>query len=97
MPANTARFYALASDANLFGDAALIRDEARLEPLQRKIEFHETDGGAMGVLERWPRREQRRGYVIQPDGRVFTWPASSPLIGFLPRCAVLALVHSLPH
>ena len=42
---NMARFYVLAIEASLFGDAALIREWGRIGTTgQRKIELHETEG-----------------------------------------------------
>ena len=50
--ANMARFYVLAIEASLFGDAALIREWGRVGTAgRRKIELYETEGGAMEALE----------------------------------------------
>jgi predicted DNA-binding WGR domain protein len=67
---NMARFYVLAIEASLFGDAALIREWGRIGTIgKRKIELHETEGSAMEALETWLRRKQRRGYITRTDCR----------------------------
>jgi predicted DNA-binding WGR domain protein len=64
------RFYVLAIEASLFGDAAVIREWGRIGTTgRRKIELHETEGGAMEALEIWLRRKQRRGYITRTDCR----------------------------
>jgi len=68
--ANMARFYVLAVETSLFGDAALIREWGRVGTAgRRKIELHESEHDAMEALETWLRRKQRRGHVPRPDCR----------------------------
>jgi predicted DNA-binding WGR domain protein len=68
--ANMARFYVLAVETSLFGDAALIREWGRIGTGgRRKIELYETEHSAMEALETWLRRKQRRGYVSRPNCR----------------------------
>jgi predicted DNA-binding WGR domain protein len=46
----------------------LIREWGRIAPAgQRKIELHESEGAALGVLDMCVRRKQRLGYVTRPD------------------------------
>jgi predicted DNA-binding WGR domain protein len=61
-----ARFYVLAIEPTLFGDAALVREWGRLGAEgRRRIDLHEDDGIAREALELWLRRKQRRGYCVQ--------------------------------
>lgn len=64
--ANMDRFYVLAIEESLFGDAALIREWGRIGTRgRRRIELYRDRGGAMEALETWLRRKQRRGYQIR--------------------------------
>jgi len=64
--ANMARFYVLAIEESLFGDAALIREWGRIGTAgRRKIELHENRDRAIEALETWLRRKQRRGYRLR--------------------------------
>ncbi|MBZ6078858.1 WGR domain-containing protein [Microvirga puerhi] len=64
--ANIARFYVLAIEESLFGNAALVREWGRIGTSgQRKVELHENEEVAIVALETWLRRKQRRGYHIR--------------------------------
>jgi predicted DNA-binding WGR domain protein len=63
---NMARYYVLAIEPSLFGDATLIREWGRLgRPGQKRIEFYETQSKAVEALETWLERKRRRGYPLR--------------------------------
>jgi predicted DNA-binding WGR domain protein len=65
---NMARYYVLAIEPSLFGDATLIREWGRIGQLgQRRIELYESLSGAVEALETWLPRKRRRGYLLR-DG-----------------------------
>ena len=60
---NMARFYALAIEDSLFGDAALLRYWGRLGTRGREVrELHASAELAQAALARWRHRKIRRGY-----------------------------------
>jgi predicted DNA-binding WGR domain protein len=62
---NMARFYVLALEPTLFGDAGLVREWGRSGCSGRRhLEFHGDDGKAREALESWLARKRRRGYEI---------------------------------
>jgi predicted DNA-binding WGR domain protein len=63
---NVARFYVLAIEATLFGDAALVREWGRLGLAgRRRIDLHPDDVSAREALELWLQRKQNRGYRLR--------------------------------
>jgi len=63
---NMSRFYVLAVEPSLFGDATLVREWGRIgKPGRRCIEVHENEGRAVESLETWLRRKQKRGYQVR--------------------------------
>ncbi len=63
---NMARYYVLAIEPSLFGDATLIREWGRLgQPGQRRVELYENRSCAVEALETWLQRKRRRGYLLQ--------------------------------
>lgn len=63
---NMARFYVLALEPTLFGDAGLVREWGRIGcPGRRRLEFHPDHGKALEALESWLARKRRRGYEIR--------------------------------
>jgi predicted DNA-binding WGR domain protein len=65
---NMARYYLLAIEPSLFGDATLIREWGRIgQSGQRRVELYETQSKAVEALETWLERKYRRGYALR-DG-----------------------------
>ena len=63
---NMARYYVLAIEPSLFGDATLIREWGRLgRPGQRRVELYENQSYAVEALETWLQRKRRRGYELR--------------------------------
>ena len=63
---NMARYYVLAIEPSLFGDASLIREWGRIgQPGQKRIELYETQPKAVEALETWLQRKRRRGYLLR--------------------------------
>ena len=63
---NMARYYVLAIEPSLFGDASLIRAWGRIgRPGQRRVELYENQSGAVEALETWLQRKRRRGYLLR--------------------------------
>jgi predicted DNA-binding WGR domain protein len=63
---NMARYYVLAIEPSLFGDATLIREWGRIgRPGQRRIELYESQSSAVEALETWLQRKRRRGYLLR--------------------------------
>ena len=63
---NMARYYVLAIEPSLFGDASLIREWGRIgQPGQKRIELYETQSKAVEALETWLQRKRRRGYLLR--------------------------------
>lgn len=63
---NMARYYVLAIEPTLFGDAALIREWGRVGmSCQRRQQFFADHAAAAVVLETWLQRKCRRGYKIE--------------------------------
>ena len=63
---NMARYYVLAIEPSLFGDATLIREWGRLgRPGQRRVELYENQSYAVEALETWLERKRRRGYPLR--------------------------------
>jgi predicted DNA-binding WGR domain protein len=63
---NIARYYVLAIEPSLFGDATLIREWGRLgRPGQRRVELYENQSYAAEALETWLERKRRRGYLLR--------------------------------
>ncbi|WP_201842393.1 WGR domain-containing protein [Microvirga zambiensis] len=63
---NMARYYVLAIEPSLFGDATLIREWGRLgRSGQRRVELYENQSCAMEALELWLERKRRRGYLVR--------------------------------
>jgi predicted DNA-binding WGR domain protein len=61
-----ARYYVLAVEPSLFGDATLVREWDRLgRPGQRRVELYENQLYAVEALETWLERKRRRGYLLQ--------------------------------
>ena len=61
-----ARFYVLAVEATLFGDAALVREWGRIGSLgRRRLDLYADPAAAAEALEVWLDRKSRRGYKIQ--------------------------------
>ncbi|UVF22814.1 WGR domain-containing protein (plasmid) [Microvirga terrae] len=68
---NMSRFYVLAIEPSLFGDATLVREWGRIgKPGRRRVELHENEGRAVESLENWLRRKQKRGYRIRAGGSI---------------------------
>jgi predicted DNA-binding WGR domain protein len=60
---NMARFYVLAIEPTLFGDAALVREWGRLGSSgRRRLDLHANEAVAAEALEIWLDRKERRGY-----------------------------------
>jgi predicted DNA-binding WGR domain protein len=63
---NMARYYVLAVEPSLFGDATLVREWGRIgKPGRRRVEIHENESGAVESLENWLQRKRRRGYQVR--------------------------------
>lgn len=61
-----ARYYVLAIEPSLFGDATLIREWGRIgRSGQRRVELYEHQSYALEALETWLERKRRRGYLLQ--------------------------------
>ena len=63
---NMARFYVLAIEPTLFGDAALVREWGRIGSLGRRcLDLHADMATAAEALDVWLERKVRRGYRVQ--------------------------------
>jgi len=63
---NMARFYVLAIEPTLFGDAALVREWGRLGSRgRRRLDLHANKAIAAEALEVWLDRKVRRGYQVR--------------------------------
>ncbi len=63
---NMARFYVLAIEPTLFGDAALVREWGRIGCLgRRRLDLHPDKVIAEEALHVWLDRKMRRGYRVQ--------------------------------
>jgi len=63
---NMARFYVLAIEPNLFGEAALAREWGRIGSLgRRRLDLHADRASAAEALEVWLERKRRRGYRVR--------------------------------
>ena len=63
---NMARFYVLAIEPTLFGDAALVREWGRIGSLgRRRLDLQADAATAVEALEVWLERKARRGYRVQ--------------------------------
>lgn len=63
---NMARFYVLAIEPTLFGDAALVREWGRVGSRgRRRLDLHAHRASAEEALEVWLARKSRRGYRIR--------------------------------
>ena len=61
-----ARFYVLAIEPTLFGDAALAREWGRIGALgRRRLDLHADMDSAVEALEVWLDRKKRRGYRVR--------------------------------
>jgi predicted DNA-binding WGR domain protein len=62
---NMARFYVLAIEPTLFGDAALVREWGRLGSRgRRRLDLFASFEGAADSLDAWLARKRRRGYRL---------------------------------
>lgn len=62
---NMARFYVLAIEPTLFGDAALVREWGRIGAQgRRRLDLHADHAAAAEALETWLMRKARRGYRL---------------------------------
>lgn len=63
---NMARFYVLAIEPTLFGDAALVREWGRIGCLgRRRVDLHADMATAAEALDVWLDRKTRRGYRVR--------------------------------
>lgn len=63
---NMARFYVLAVEPTLFGDAVLVREWGRIGSLgRRRIDLHADTATAAEALDVWLERKARRGYRVE--------------------------------
>jgi predicted DNA-binding WGR domain protein len=63
---NMARFYVLAIEPTLFGDAALVREWGRIGCLgRRRLDLHADMDTAAEALDVWLERKARRGYRVR--------------------------------
>jgi predicted DNA-binding WGR domain protein len=63
---NMARFYVLAIESTLFGDAALVREWGRIGSLgRRRLDLHADMATAAEALDVWLDRKARRGYRVR--------------------------------
>ena len=63
---NMARYYVLAIEPSLFGEATLTREWGRIGRRgQRRVEIYDSFGRAAEELEAWLKRKSRRGYVVR--------------------------------
>jgi predicted DNA-binding WGR domain protein len=60
---NVARFYVLAIEPSLYGDAVLVRAWGRIGSLGRQRDLYASAGEAGEALEAWLARKVRRGYA----------------------------------
>ena len=61
---NAARFYVLAIEPSLYGDAALVRTWGRIGSLGRqRLDLYASAAEAGEALEAWLARKVRRGYT----------------------------------
>lgn len=61
---NAARFYVLAIEPSLFGEAVLVRAWGRIGSLGRqRLDLYASAGEAAEALENWLARKTRRGYT----------------------------------
>ena len=62
---NMARFYVLAIEPTLFGDAALVREWGRIGAQgRRRLDLHADYTAAAEALDVWLVRKSRRGYRL---------------------------------
>jgi len=67
---NMARFYVLAVEPTLFGDAALVREWGRRgSPGRRRLDLYGDLDEAAEALEDWLLRKTKRGYRIVLQAR----------------------------
>lgn len=67
---NMARFYVLAVEPTLFGDAALVREWGRWgSPGRRRLDLYGDLDEAAEALEDWLLRKTKRGYRIVLEAR----------------------------
>jgi predicted DNA-binding WGR domain protein len=72
---NMARFYVLAIEPTLFGDAALVREWGRMGRLgRRRLDLHADMAAAAEALDVWLDRKTRRGYRVRSP-RLLPWSA----------------------
>jgi len=63
---NMARFYVLAIEPTLFGDATLVREWGRIGSLgRRRLDLHADMATAAEALDVWLDRKARRGYRVR--------------------------------
>ena len=63
---NMARFYVLAIEPTLFGDAALVREWGRIGSHgRRRLDLHADVATAGEALDVWLERKARRGYRVR--------------------------------
>jgi predicted DNA-binding WGR domain protein len=63
---NMARYYVLAIEPSLFGEATLTREWGRIgQRGQRRVEIYDSYGRAAEELEAWLKRKSGRGYVVR--------------------------------
>lgn len=66
---NMARFYVLAVEPTLFGEAALVREWGRVGSNgRRRLDLYPNAGEAAEALEDWLLRKSRRGYRVVFSG-----------------------------
>lgn len=64
-----ARFYVLAIEPTLFGDAALVREWGRIGTSgRRRLDLHADPTAAAEALDVWLMRKARRGYRLRASG-----------------------------
>jgi predicted DNA-binding WGR domain protein len=74
---NLARFYVLAVEPSLFGDAVLVRAWGRIGSLGRqRLDLYASADEAGEALEAWLARKTRRGYT--PVVSRVTFPSKCP-------------------
>jgi predicted DNA-binding WGR domain protein len=62
---NAARFYVLAIEPTLFGDAALVREWGRIGTIgRRRLDLFATQSAASDALGTWFARKMQRGYRL---------------------------------
>ena len=63
---NMARYYVLAVEPTLFGDAALVREWGRIgSSCRRRLDLFVDHATARVALETWLERKKRRGYILR--------------------------------